>query len=376
MRHSNLHRAAGLAVAGVLFLGATASSTGAQVCSCTGDLSGNGEVEGADIALVLGRWGTPDPFADLTGDGIVNGADLSIVLGNWGPCAAPANDNCADAPLIGTGTFSFCNALATTDGPAMPAGNCGPVATLFNNDLWYRFDAVEDGVLTVETCGASAIDTVLAVYVSLIDGQPACPTDGIFATALLGCNDDAVGCGLTSRLSINVWQGAKLKIRLGGFLPTSIGSGTLKVAFEAKGGSCTNAFDANDTGYPHVIVGNTSDNPIAELPGACFNGQPQGPAEWITYTAECWGFTVTTCHPDTDFDTVVNVLRYDGEGDCWSYLENCNDDSILPGCELNGAFRKSTVTIDCQPNDIFRIVVSGYNGASGNYRVRITTDCN
>jgi|GEM_PF-610413 len=50
------------------------------------DLNGDGSVNGADLAIVLGNWGTDGGAtgADLNDDGIVNGADLAIVLGNWG----------------------------------------------------------------------------------------------------------------------------------------------------------------------------------------------------------------------------------------------------------------------------------------------------
>jgi|GEM_PF-1703924 len=54
---------------------------------CLADLTGDGIVNGADLAIVLGNWGTCSGCeADLTGDGTVNGADLAIVLGNWGDC--------------------------------------------------------------------------------------------------------------------------------------------------------------------------------------------------------------------------------------------------------------------------------------------------
>lgn len=53
------------------------------------DVSGDGAVGGADLAMVLGVWG---PVADQSGrlcdlnlDGVVNGADLAIVLGAWSP---------------------------------------------------------------------------------------------------------------------------------------------------------------------------------------------------------------------------------------------------------------------------------------------------
>lgn len=48
-----------------------------------GDINGDGIVNGFDLAIVLGFWGTSDPKADLNGDGVVNGADLAIVLGYW-----------------------------------------------------------------------------------------------------------------------------------------------------------------------------------------------------------------------------------------------------------------------------------------------------
>ncbi len=50
----------------------------------TGDLDGDGHVGGADLALLLGAWGTSGA-GDLDGDGIVGGSDLAILLGSWTP---------------------------------------------------------------------------------------------------------------------------------------------------------------------------------------------------------------------------------------------------------------------------------------------------
>lgn len=47
------------------------------------DLTGDGVVNGADLAALLAQWGT-DGDADLTGDGVVNGADLAALLAQWG----------------------------------------------------------------------------------------------------------------------------------------------------------------------------------------------------------------------------------------------------------------------------------------------------
>jgi hypothetical protein len=49
-----------------------------------GDVNGDHVVDGADLAEILGTWGTNNPAADLDGDGVVAGSDLSIALGHWG----------------------------------------------------------------------------------------------------------------------------------------------------------------------------------------------------------------------------------------------------------------------------------------------------
>ena len=46
-----------------------------------GDMNADGRVDGADLAVMLGRWGTP--AGDLTGDEETNGADLAVLLGAW-----------------------------------------------------------------------------------------------------------------------------------------------------------------------------------------------------------------------------------------------------------------------------------------------------
>lgn len=51
--------------------------------SIPGDLNDDGVVDGTDLSILLGAWGTADPIADITGDGDVNGSDLAVVLGNW-----------------------------------------------------------------------------------------------------------------------------------------------------------------------------------------------------------------------------------------------------------------------------------------------------
>jgi hypothetical protein len=57
---------------------------------CPADLNQDSQVNGSDIAVLLGFWGptgTAFPAADINQDGIVNGSDLAAVLTAWGTCA-------------------------------------------------------------------------------------------------------------------------------------------------------------------------------------------------------------------------------------------------------------------------------------------------
>jgi len=68
--------------------GAYVDLGGNTICDCVGDLTFNGEVNGADLGLMLGAWGacTGSCASDLNRDGVVNGADLGLLLSAWGSC--------------------------------------------------------------------------------------------------------------------------------------------------------------------------------------------------------------------------------------------------------------------------------------------------
>lgn len=56
-------------------------------CDCVADFDGSGIVGPADLAQLLGSWGTcVECAADLNGDGNVGPIDLATLLGAWGPC--------------------------------------------------------------------------------------------------------------------------------------------------------------------------------------------------------------------------------------------------------------------------------------------------
>lgn len=65
--------------------GIWADGGGNAVCAGpeVGDLDGNGVVDAADLAILLGEWGTFGPRGNLDNDLTVDAADLSILLGAW-----------------------------------------------------------------------------------------------------------------------------------------------------------------------------------------------------------------------------------------------------------------------------------------------------
>ncbi|MDZ4832090.1 MAG: hypothetical protein SGJ09_18090 [Phycisphaerae bacterium] len=52
---------------------------------CPADLNGDGTVDGADLSILLGAWGSAS-FGDVDCSGGVDGSDLSVLLGSWGSC--------------------------------------------------------------------------------------------------------------------------------------------------------------------------------------------------------------------------------------------------------------------------------------------------
>lgn len=60
-------------------------AAGASGCPCAADLDASGAVDGADMAILLGRWGGAGT-GDLDANGAIDGADLGAMLGAWGAC--------------------------------------------------------------------------------------------------------------------------------------------------------------------------------------------------------------------------------------------------------------------------------------------------
>ncbi len=338
-------------------------------CPCFGDLNGDGTINAADLAVLLGAWNTSGASipSDLDGSGNVNAADLSLLLGAWGPCpAAPINDNCVDAIPLAMGITEFCTYGANTDGPVV-TGDC--TIGSFNqvdHDIWYSWHAIGDGTLTVSTCGLTVWDTRIALYGSTLPNFGGCP-GGLFSfMSLMTCSDDF--CGFQSSVSVDVKAGHNYKVRVGGWLGHQ-GEGAFAASFQSAGSDCAHAILVPDA-FSTTITGTTLDNDADGDYPNCALGDTYG--EWITFESPCFinGSTmeVTTCNPGTDFDTVLSVYKIDPQN-CFGPLYACNDDFSLAACDIDGLHRKSRVSFDLTPGWIYFVRVSGYQGARGNYEM-------
>ncbi|MFG0276198.1 MAG: hypothetical protein ACF8QF_14195 [Phycisphaerales bacterium] len=73
-------------IVGGLFDGATDNVARWVGCAAAGsgpDANGDGAVNGADLGLLLGAWGTANGAFDYNNDGTVDGDDLGVLLGAW-----------------------------------------------------------------------------------------------------------------------------------------------------------------------------------------------------------------------------------------------------------------------------------------------------
>jgi hypothetical protein len=49
------------------------------------DQNNDGVISAADLAALIGAWGSDDPLTDLDADGVVGASDLALLIGAWGP---------------------------------------------------------------------------------------------------------------------------------------------------------------------------------------------------------------------------------------------------------------------------------------------------
>jgi hypothetical protein len=148
----------------------------------------------------------------------------------------PAN-NCATNPtnVPGDGTYAFNTTGATMDGPNHDGAGCNSGTDTFFNDVWWKFVAPANGVVSISTCGTVGYDNKLAVY--NLGANPVGFDYNDLDTVLVGCNDDgSATCFLTdgvtpyaSAMTATVAQGNTYLIRMGSYVDGETGAGSITI---------------------------------------------------------------------------------------------------------------------------------------------------
>ncbi|WP_033369477.1 CARDB domain-containing protein, partial [Hymenobacter norwichensis] len=144
----------------------------------------------------------------------VFGFDASVGTGQFNICVTlpPANDNCAGAISLTTGTT--CTVTTGTNAGATngttPVVSCGNTSIPASNDVWYSTVVPAGGSLTVTTsaaAGSALDDTVLELY-----------TGTCGSLTSIACNDDANAATLFSSATVTgLTVGSTVYIRVFGY---------------------------------------------------------------------------------------------------------------------------------------------------------------
>lgn len=192
--------------------------------------------------------------------------------------AAPANDVMANARRVGPGSYSFDTTTATTDGPNY---SCESGNVSLGKDIWYRIDAIGDGIVKVDTCGSS-FDTTLAIFrgtdtgtwVACNDQTPGGPCSDINLSSV----QFAVAANTTYLINLGGYQGAggPGSIRISGPLAgaqTFTYQGVITNGGVAASGVVDLTFRIFDAEEGGVQVGETQERPGVTLASGVFTVQ-------------------------------------------------------------------------------------------------------
>lgn len=248
-----------LSAAFVLSIGAAfASGTEHSALMAFGgsaDVDGDGDVDlddyryWQDCMAGPGQPIPPEPcvLLDFDRDNDIDLADFKEFQLLFNPPTPPAGNLCSGAVgIFNEGLFSFSNATATRDGPAHAACSAGGQDQIAN-DVWRCWNSPCTGMVVVDTCGLTTIDTKIAVYSGCT-----CPAT---TARLVGCNDDA-SCGVQARVTFQALLNNNYLIRIGSYPGTPGGTGSIRITcgFDACPNAAASCFE------PHTGTGCSETN--------------------------------------------------------------------------------------------------------------------
>ncbi len=355
---------------------APVAHAGDQSCPCLGDLNGDGLVDAADLAILLGEWGQTGPLGDLSFNELVDAEDLALLLGAWGACPAiPVNDACSQPISIGK-TFvevPFCTINASTSLSSAPS--CGPDGAI-QRDIFYRFVPPTSGRYRVKVYDAT-FDARAIVYSAPTIESVCSATQG--NAVVLGCTTEAVPAYIVPSVDghwVEFDRGANQPIMIRVGSPTgAIGYGSLMIERVQAGWSPCEPIEVWTGGGGGSTSISTFDMAYPRLPGpGCFDAFAK-PVVWYTFESACsqnFDLRISTCQGFTFMDCVVSAYV----GSCGELFQiTCVDDNCLGPDNLLG---EEIILKDCTPNTKYSIRVIPFDSQNlGQYGLnfQVLTPC-
>ncbi len=292
-----------------------------------------------------------------------------FVLSSLALCVTNASaqtgaDSCTTPDVIvGTGVFTFDNTAATIGADGQAEALCNQLgSTTVTSDVWFTWTAPTSGVVVVETCGITGIDTKIALYAGTT-----CPLAG----SALACNDDNCAVGFQSNLTASVVAGNSYVIQLGlypGQFPVAtpgVGQFSVNIQIPPVNDSCATATALPGPGTYAVSNALATTGPEGQSEALCtfFGFTAVVNDIWFTYTPSSNGtVTVTTCGvPTGSLNPDSKIAVYTGAV-CPTAGSSiaCNDDA----CASASSF-ESTVSFPGVCGTTY-LIQFGLYGGSGN----------
>ena len=366
----------------------TASCPGCSVpapppCALADLAAPYGVIDSDDVLAVINNWGPCPPFFEggCPGDNappfaIVDSDDLLYAINSWGVCPfAGLNDDCDHATQVFfNGTTPFNTTQATQGAPT--SGTCFDTVIDTGGDLWFRYEADCDGLLSF-SAGAD-FNVILAVY----EGADCGPIG-----AEVACDNDGDGDVIVI-LPNQVTSGEVFLVRIlgtdAGFLGGNAGTGSLTVqldCFPPGGPDLPNddvedaeliVFDKDGMFVDISQTNSATDDPTAYTCGT-FNSI-EAPGVWYTVIGTGNVIRVSLCGTevlDPTFDTKLHVYCNDpdecvlgGQGCVGGDNDGCGADGVTP----------SEFQWCSEPGLPYLILVAGDNGSTGDFQITVTDD--
>ncbi len=287
---------------------------------------------------------------------------LLLITLSWADlgATAPVNDRFSDRLiLVGTNiTVTGTNAGASKE-PGEPehAGNPG------GKSVWWSWTAPTNGEVTITTDGStnsdgSTLDTLLAVYTG----------STVSSVSQVATNDDH-GVQVTSRVKFEAVQTIQYQIAVDGYNNgTNVDSGsiTLSLIFVSE----PIHRPPNDDFTNRVFLGGAAVSTNASNVGATREPGEPFHAGKIGDTSVWWSWMAPTSASmristkGSSFDTLLAV--YSG-----SSVSNLIEVASNDDADATAGILTSEITFNTRADEVFQIVVDGFDGASGQISLQI-----